>query len=319
MAQCPSGHESQTTDYCDTCGALMGGALITPTASAGPASAHAGSSAGSASGSASGSGASGEVCPYCGTTRSGRFCEEDGYDFELAELLPPGSVSAAPPPAPPTPPSTPTPTPEPLAPPSSTPQAPTPPAPAPPTLQPDPPLAPPPLTPPPAALDPLAKTAVLTPDGDPGSAAPPAPETPVPEPTAGGVLAAVALADQDYYNAQVQRGDIVESEFPFPRYAGERRFALDADRIRIGRASSSRGIVVEIDLTGPPLDPAVSHLHAQLLRGPDGSWSLVDLNSANGTRLNGAEDPIPAETEVAVKAGDRIHLGVWTTLTLEES
>ena len=126
-------------------------------------------------------------------------------------------------------------------------------------------------------------------------------------------------ADQDYYDGQVQRGDIIESEFPFPKYPGERRFALDVDRIRIGRASASRGIVVEIDLTGPPLDPAVSHLHAQLLRGPDGSWSLVDLNSANGTRLNGAEDPIPVETEIPVKPGDRIHLGVWTTLTLEES
>jgi pSer/pThr/pTyr-binding forkhead associated (FHA) protein len=89
--------------------------------------------------------------------------------------------------------------------------------------------------------------------------------------------------------------------------------------VRIGRASASRGIVVEIDLTGPPLDPAVSHLHAQLLRAPDGTWSLVDLNSANGTRLNGAEDPLPAETEVPVKAGDRIHVGVWTTLTLEEA
>jgi hypothetical protein len=137
--------------------------------------------------------------------------------------------------------------------------------------------------------------------------------------TAPATLAAIAHADKEYYDAQVQRGDIVESEFPFPKYAGERRFSLDGDRVRIGRASASRGIVVEIDLTGPPLDPAVSHLHAQLLRTADGSWAIVDLNSANGTRLNGAEDPIPAETEVPVKPGDRVHLGVWTTLVLEES
>ena len=45
----------------------------------------------------------------------------------------------------------------------------------------------------------------------------------------------------------------------------------------------------------------------------------MDLGSANGTRLNGAAEPLPAETEVPVKAGDRVHLGVWTTLTLEEA
>jgi len=294
MALCPSGHESQTSDYCDTCGALMGGAPITPSAVPGPASS-------AAPAPDPGAGASGQVCPYCQTARSGRFCEEDGYDFELAELLPPGS---APPAAPP---------------------------------QPDPPLTPPPVTPPavtpqPEASDPLAKTAVLAPEGEPGldleaelaaaerAAAERAAVKAAPvSPDLGTAVAAVVHADQDYYNAQVQRGDIVEADFPFPRYPGERRFALDADRVRIGRASASRGIVVEIDLTGPPLDPAVSHLHAQLLRVGDGAWSLVDLNSANGTRLNGAEDPIPAETEVPVKAGDRIHLGVWTTITLEES
>ena len=296
MARCPVGHESQTTDYCDTCGALMGGAAVTPSASSGSAP-----SAASGPAPSTGAGSSGQVCPYCATARSGRFCEEDGYDFELAELLPPGSEPAAqstPPPAPP--------------------------------------LPPPPVAPPveqPVAPDPLAKTAVLGAEeegldleAELAAAERAAAERAGAEAeqtshgqSVGAGLAAVVHADQDYYNAQVERGDIVEADFPFPKYPGERRFALDADRVRIGRASASRGIVVEIDLTGPPLDPAVSHLHAQLLRGADGTWSLVDLNSANGTRLNGAEEPIAAETEVPVKAGDRIHLGVWTTLTLEES
>ena len=132
-------------------------------------------------------------------------------------------------------------------------------------------------------------------------------------------LIAVVNADESYYRAQVARGDIVESEFPFPKYPGERRIALDVGQVRIGRASASRGLSVEIDLTGPPLDPAISHLHAQLLRQPDHTWMLVDLNSANGTRLNDGVDPIPAETEIPVAAGDRIHLGVWTTITLLEA
>ncbi len=113
-----------------------------------------------------------------------------------------------------------------------------------------------------------------------------------------------------------ERGYIPRTPLTYPDNSDRR---LETDRVRIGRASASRGIAVEIDLTGPPLDPAVSHLHAQLLRAPDGSWSVVDLNSANGTRLNGAADPLAAETEVPVKAEVRIHLGVWTTLTLKEA
>lgn len=311
MALCPAGHESQTNDYCDTCGALMGGAPVTPAAEL--ASISVLTNAGGSESSAGGS------CPQCGAARGGRFCEECGFDYELAELVPP-----APAPAAPTTPATPV-----AAPPAD-------------------PLAQTGALPPDFDLDAEFEAAERAFAASGGVSATPAPTTPAPDVAAPGAstpasgtalaepaaqaasseqpagavahpLVAVVTADQEYYDGQVERGDIVEAEFPFPRYPGERRFALDADRVRIGRASASRGIAVEIDLTGPPLDPAVSHLHAQLLRGPDGSWALVDLNSANGTRLNGAADLLPAETEVPVKAGDRIHLGVWTTLTLEEA
>jgi hypothetical protein len=133
---------------------------------------------------------------------------------------------------------------------------------------------------------------------------------------AGEELALIVDADSDYYAAQLQRGDIIESEFPFPKYPHERRFTFVDGPVRIGRASASRGLNPEIDLTGPPLDPAVSHLHAQLLRHDEG-WVVVDLGSANGTRLNDAEEPLEAETEIPVKQGDRIHLGVWTTITVQ--
>jgi pSer/pThr/pTyr-binding forkhead associated (FHA) protein len=123
-------------------------------------------------------------------------------------------------------------------------------------------------------------------------------------------------ADRDYYKAQIERGDIIEAEFPYPKYPHERRFTFAQSPIRIGRASASRGIAPEIDLTGPPLDPAVSHLHAQLLRHQEG-WVVVDLGSANGTRLNDSEEPLEAETEIPVHRGDRIHLGVWTTITIQ--
>jgi len=309
MALCPSGHQSQTTDYCDTCGAVMGGAPVTP-ASASAAPSGAGPAA-AASGGAGGS------CPQCGAERGGRFCEECGYDYELAELVPPVPEAAAPS--------------EPAG-SSAAPESPDP-------------LAETVAAPPDYDFDAefaAAERAFAASQGSPSPAesngAAPEPATPdvstptpaaepaltpssVPAPAtvSTALLTAVVTVDREYYDAQVDRGDIVPDEFPFPKYPDERRFSLDGDRVRIGRASASRGLAVEIDLTGPPLDPAVSHLHAQLLRGGDGGWSVVDLNSANGTRLNGAQDPLPAETEVPVKAGDRIHLGVWTTVTLEEA
>ena len=45
---------------------------------------------------------------------------------------------------------------------------------------------------------------------------------------------------------------------------------------------------------------------------PDGTWSVVDPGSANGTTLNGSE--IPTGQAVPLRDGDRIHLGAWTEL-----
>jgi pSer/pThr/pTyr-binding forkhead associated (FHA) protein len=76
----------------------------------------------------------------------------------------------------------------------------------------------------------------------------------------------------------------------------------------------SRGIDPEIDLTGPPADPGVSRLHAMLIEAADGTWSVVDPGSENGTLVNGKE--IPPGEAVPLRDGDRIHLGAWTALTI---
>jgi pSer/pThr/pTyr-binding forkhead associated (FHA) protein len=102
----------------------------------------------------------------------------------------------------------------------------------------------------------------------------------------------------------------------FPPFCPERRFPLTGRQFLVGRRSRSRGIEPEIDLTGPPEDPGVSHAHAILLAQEGGGWAVVDLDSANGTYLNDSEDPIEPNLPVPVSAGDRIHVGAWTTLTL---
>ncbi len=101
----------------------------------------------------------------------------------------------------------------------------------------------------------------------------------------------------------------------FPAFCPERRFTLPGTQVLIGRRSRSRGIEPDIDLTGPPEDAAVSHAHALLVSVPDG-WAVVDLDSANGTYVNDATDPIEANVPVPLGDGDRIHVGAWTTMTL---
>lgn len=63
MATCPNGHDTQATDYCDTCGA--------PVATA-----------------ASGPGASGQTCPHCSAPApaDALFCEQCGYDYTTGAL-----------------------------------------------------------------------------------------------------------------------------------------------------------------------------------------------------------------------------------------
>jgi hypothetical protein len=139
---------------------------------------------------------------------------------------------------------------------------------------------------------------------------------PVASGTAPASWRAVVAPDAAYYARMQDEAEPDAEPISFPAFCPERRFALDGDQILIGRRSRSRGIEPQIDLSGPPEDPAVSHAHALLVPQPDGRWAVVDLDSANGTYVNDGSDPIRANEPVALDDGDRVHLGGWTTLTL---
>jgi pSer/pThr/pTyr-binding forkhead associated (FHA) protein len=125
----------------------------------------------------------------------------------------------------------------------------------------------------------------------------------------------VVTADPDYFASVIAASGLEPADaISFPAYCPERRFPLDGTEVRVGRRSVSRGLVPEIDLTGPPSDPGVSRLHVVLLRAADGTWTALDPGSENGTLLNGAE--LPPDQPVPLHDGDRIHLGAWTQLTI---
>ncbi len=58
---------------------------------------------------------------------------------------------------------------------------------------------------------------------------------------------------------------------------------------------------------------SVSSRHAQLTLLPNGNYQLTDLNSTNGTRVNGA--PV---TEAALRNGDRVRFGNIDTAYLSD-
>ena len=76
---------------------------------------------------------------------------------------------------------------------------------------------------------------------------------------------------------------------------GEVTHELVDENITIGRVPENS---LQVEHT------SVSSRHAQLTLLPNGNYQLTDLNSTNGTRVNGA--PV---TEAALRNGDRVRFG----------
>jgi hypothetical protein len=138
---------------------------------------------------------------------------------------------------------------------------------------------------------------------------------PAPEASKPAAWTAMVASDRAYFENVVAAGGPDAAAVEFPGYTPERRFRLAGPEMRIGRRSVSRGLEPEIDLTGPPTDPGISRLHAVLFAEPDGSWTILDPGSENGTVVNGGE--ITAGVRLPLHDGDRIHLGAWTVITIQ--
>jgi pSer/pThr/pTyr-binding forkhead associated (FHA) protein len=79
-------------------------------------------------------------------------------------------------------------------------------------------------------------------------------------------------------------------------------------QLAIGRVDSATGYKADIDLTRyGALQKGVSRLHAVFFRGKDESLYVADINSSNGTFVNGHQ--IAPNEPSPVNNGDEITLG----------
>jgi hypothetical protein len=78
----------------------------------------------------------------------------------------------------------------------------------------------------------------------------------------------------------------------------DRRYVLDGQRSTVGRSRDADCVL---------RDPNVSRHHAELRRSPSGEWTIADLGSTNGVKVNGRR-----VGSTRLKSGDKVTLGTTT-------
>lgn len=94
-----------------------------------------------------------------------------------------------------------------------------------------------------------------------------------------------------------------------PRDQPAQTFTLFEEENVVGREGTS--VRAQVPIRN---DPAVSRRHALLIRRPDGTLIVRDLNSDNGTQVNGSE-VVPGADE-PLRDGDTIAIGAWTRIAV---
>jgi len=134
-------------------------------------------------------------------------------------------------------------------------------------------------------------------------------------PAAASTVTLALGADRAHWERMVGSG-----EPAFPDVAPTMTFELTGERRTLGRVRPGRTSDVDLQLTGPGADPAVSQHQCEFVRDPaTGTWSVRDTDSANGTWINDADAPLPQGQAHVLAAGDRIFVGAWTSLTVNMS
>jgi hypothetical protein len=80
----------------------------------------------------------------------------------------------------------------------------------------------------------------------------------------------------------------------------DRRYVLEGPRATIGRAKDAECVL---------RDPNVSRRHAELRRSSGGDWTIADLGSTNGIKVNGRR-----VSSARLNPGDQVTLGTTTLL-----
>jgi hypothetical protein len=282
---CPNGHPSESSDYCDTCGAPIGESQTPDAGSASvgrpaPTTSGAGSpAAGPGTAGEEGSTApNSEPCPNCSLVNApdALFCEGCGYDFTTG-TMPRESTSTNPldlaeTPAPG----------QPGAPAQAGPPAP-------------------------------AQTSAQAQAGAPAQPATPATASAASDKAGGVEWVAEVWVDPDWYAEQSS-----DEQCPSPGLPVV--VPLPTRSLLVGRRSRSRSIHPEIECGA---DIGVSRRQAQLTS--DGQrWWVEDLQSANGTYVGAASaalptDPLPPGQRRELGTDDRIYVGAWTCIVVRRA
>ncbi len=137
-------------------------------------------------------------------------------------------------------------------------------------------------------------------------------------PQGGGAWTATIAPDRTYFMAMMQRSGPEAAALNLPAYSPEQQLQLTGPQVTIGAAAAPpRGRPRTSIWAVPRRIPGSRTTSTRCcVQQPDGSWSVVDQDSTNGTTINGAEEPVQPFVPVPLKEGDRVHVGAWTTITL---
>ena len=126
-----------------------------------------------------------------------------------------------------------------------------------------------------------------------------------------GTEASVTITADRRFHQRMDTDHVLE--FPEPEPTA-RTVRVAGSRVLVGRERPSRGIFPDIDLGS---DPAASSRHALFERRADGTWTVTDLGSTNGTYVGDSTIPIDPNSPVTVNRGTPVFVGAWTRLDLD--